>query len=205
MISEFKKYFVFLISCSVFFISCTKKLSSVNGSNSVVYESKKYLDLNSNYEAVVHKSSIPVENVMIYYDMLGNIISNAQKATINNNKTEIRDIKITNAKVTFIKFTNVQNIDSLEKYLVNGTIYLKYFSTSGVYQEKKIGSFPTIDKQKKEVNFDASSDDLTSFIENNPDNLYFDIQLKGKPNSPLLLKYYVGFDYEYSYQQREIK
>lgn len=194
-----------LLLLSLIIFSCGKNKSESKGSSTVVYEPKSYIDLMTNFEAVVNKSSVYINNANPYQTILGNVMLNANLSKINGNGVEISEVVISNIMVTTVELTEVQEMDTLVKYLTDSELKLRYISNTGAYVDRLIGNFKSYNKSTKKVIFEPVTEDLTSFMENKPDHLFFQFVLNGRPTISMKLKYFIGFNYNYSYKEREVK
>ena len=184
---------------------CSKTPSTASGNNAVVYESDGYVDLMSNFEAFINKTTLYISDAKPYEAMIGTTIATAKKNTINGHGVAISNIVINNITASPIELTQVQNIDTLAKYLQNSNLVISYFSNAGVQQDLVIGTFQSINHFDNKVIYSPTGTDLTSFMENNPDKLFFTIQMNGRPSIPLKTKYYIGFNFNYSFDETELK
>lgn len=200
-----KQRYIIAILSILTIASCATSPSETSGTNSVVYEPDGYVDVMSNFEAVVNKSNVYVNNARPYEEMIGAVMADAKNNRINGKGISISDITIRDVSVTTIALTNVQEIDTLGKYLQGGTLVLSYINSSSVKQELVLGALSNVDYYNRKIVFSVVGADITSFMENRPDNLTFALQLNGRPSIPLKVKYNVGFNFAYAYQEKENK
>lgn len=186
-------------------VSCRKEPSRASGTGSLVYESDSYVDVMTNFEAVVNRCSLIVENADPYRHIFGQVLENASKTKMDGNGTAISDIQITNIRITSLELYSGFDIDTFDDYLENAEVILQYLDPSANWVSISLGTLSGVNTGQYKVLFNPSSVDLTSFMKNNPDKLFFSLAFNGVPPSELNVKYRVGFDYSYAYDEKEVK
>lgn len=195
--------FLFLIVLG--FMSCKKDPSRVSGTNSLVYESEAYVDVMTNFEALINRSVLNVENADPYRHIMGNVIENAAKTQIDGNGVAISNIEISNIRATSLELYSGFDIGLLDEHLATADVSLSFLDASSTWVTMSLGTLSSINNGQSKVIFSPSGVDLTSFMKNNPDRLSFNLYFNDVPAGSIGVKYRVGFDYSYSYDEAEVK
>jgi hypothetical protein len=196
---------IFLCLIVLAFVSCKKDPLRVSGTNSLVYESEAYTDVMTNFEALINRSVLHVENADPYRHIIGNVIENAAKTQIDGNGVAISNIEISNVRVTSLELYSGFDIALLDEHLGAADVSLSYLDASSTLVSISLGTLSSINNGQSKVLFSPTGVDLTSFMKNNPDRLSFNLYFNDVPSSSIDVKYRVGFDYSYAYDEAEVK
>lgn len=195
-----------ILSAALFsFVACKKDPGQSSGTNTLVYEASEYVDIQTNFSAVVNTAILNVESARPWEHILGQVLRDAKTITINDNDVEIGDVEISNINVSAIELYSGWDIDSIAATLQDAELNLAYLNPSSQWVEQKLGDLDEVNTSSNKVTFQLNSIDLGSFLQNNPDRLRFDLRFNRRPLSTLEVKYRIAIDYTYSYTTREDK
>jgi spore germination protein GerM len=193
--------FAFLL---IIISSCKKPISYSEGRNTLLYESEGEINLMSNYSNFVNIATLYIENAKPYEQMVGDVITSAKEATINNNGVELSNIEITNINISDIQVTCVANLAGMNNLLESSVLDLQYFNfDTGNYTSNEIATFSDVNMQSAMVEYNLNATDLTPIMEKKPDRLMFKFNFSGEPNPDIKVTYRITFDYNYRYDERE--
>lgn len=186
--------------------ACSKDPSVASCTNSLVYESEEDVNLLTNFSAFVNTATFYIENAKPYEHIIGDIISSAKESRINGNGVEISNIEVKNIILQNVEITCTKNLSLLNNTLADCTLQLEYFDiqTNGPVT-LNIATFNEVNMQSATIDLNIPLNDLTSFIENKPDNLMLKLQFNDSPTDAIEVSYRIAFSYEYSYDERERK
>lgn len=198
----FSSFFFF----ALVFSSCKKDPSQAGGSNSLVYESEGDVNLLTNFSSFVNIATFHIENAKPYENIIGDIISTGKETLINGNGTEISNIEVSNIMLQDVEITCTKNLTLLNNILDDCTLQLEYFdfqTSSPISLD--IATFNQVNMQSAIIEFNIPQTDLTSFMENKPDNLRLKLQFNDAPSDEIEVNYRISFRYDYTYDERERK
>lgn len=185
--------------------ACKKDPSQTAGTNSYVYESTEFVDIQTNFSVVVNTAQLFVNSAAPYQHILGQVIADANETKINGNEVEISDIEIDDIRVSGIELYSPYDSDSIAANLQSASLILAYRTSSGSEVEKILGTYSGLNSGENKLNFSLSGDQLDEFISNRPEILKFKFNFQRRPLSTMKVQYRVAFDYAYSYGTREDK
>ena len=186
-------------------VSCKKDPSQTAGTNSYVYESTEFVDIQTNFSVVINTARLFVNSATPYQHILGQVITDANETKINGNEVEISDIEIDDIRVSGIELYSPYDADSIAANLQSANLILAYRTSSGSEVEKVLGTYSGLNAGENKLNFSLSADDLDDFMLNRPEILNFKFNFQRRPLSSMKVQYRVVFDYAYSYSTREDK
>ena len=168
------------------------------------HESDETLDLITNFSAVVNSSKLFIDNASPYEHIVGDILTDVKQTTINGNGVEISNIEITDIYISDIELRSSWDIDDIDTYLIDSELILRYFNGGG-YSEYKLAKFRDVITGDKEITYTLDQNELSAFMHERPDEMFFTFQFNGRQKDALKVTYEIYFSYNYSYEEREVK
>lgn len=196
---------LFSLVLSIALSACDKSEAITSGDGGIRYQAEEYTNLTE--DAVFYEGRIYVDNVNLYEDMIGSVLSNALLATTNGNDERISDVTLSNFEWPLVEFDiYTAEADSMAYHLESARLIIA--NSSFTEQKVEVASMVLVDGINGKVIFAPTNDDLLSWIESNrPDEMYFEYKLRNFTPAvgPLNVKYEILTSFEYSYESSEDK
>jgi hypothetical protein len=196
---------VSLFAVAISLSACDKSEAITSGDGGLRYQAEEYTNLTE--DAVFNEGRIYVDNVNLYEDMIGSVLSNALSATTNGNDERISDVTLANLEFSLVRFGIFPSeADSMTYHLESARLIMA--NSSFVEQKVEIATMVLVDGINGDVIFAPTTDDLLGWIESNrPDEMYFEYTLRNftKAVGPLNVKYEILTSFGYSYESSEDK
>ena len=187
------------------FSGCKKSESVSSGNGGIRYQAEEYTNLTE--DAVFYEGRIYVDNVDLYEDMIGSVLTNALASTTNGNDERISDVTLSNFEFSLVQFyIYPSEADSMTYHLESANLVMA--NKAFAEQKVEVAQMVVVDGINGKVIFAPTTDDVLDWIKSNkPDEMYFEYKLRNftQAAGPLNVKYEILTSFDYSYESSEDK